>query len=79
MKCLTALLVLGSAIVASAADWPARVFAPYMYIGAGDHFQLTECDDACGQKFYTLAFIIADKRERAGLGRTVPSGTEPLC
>jgi chitinase len=43
------------------AEWPTRLFAPYMYLGSGDHFQLTRCDDACGQKFYTLAFIIADK------------------
>jgi chitinase len=41
------------------AGWPARVFAPYMYIGAGDNFKLTDCDNACGLKFYTLAFIIA--------------------
>ena len=33
-----------------------------MYIGAGDNFQITSCDDACGQKFYTIAFIIADRR-----------------
>src|SRR5438552_6518945 len=46
----------------SRADWPARVFAPYMYLGAGDDFKLTDCDDACGQKFYTLAFIISDKQ-----------------
>ena len=39
--------------------WPKRVFAPYMYIGSGDNFKLTDCDDACGLKFYTLAFIIA--------------------
>lgn len=30
-----------------------------MYIGAGDNFEITKCDDACGQKFYTIAFIIA--------------------
>ena len=41
------------------AGWPARVFAPYLYVGAGDNFKLTDCDDQCGQKFYTLAFIIA--------------------
>jgi hypothetical protein len=62
MNYLLAAFMLGSAFVASAAGWPARVFAPYMYVGAGDHFQLTQCDDACGQKFYTLAFIIADKQ-----------------
>ena len=41
------------------ATWPARVFAPYMYLGEGDGFKLTDCDDACGLKYYTLAFIIA--------------------
>ncbi len=43
----------------SRAEWPERVFAPYMYIGSGDNFKLTDCDDACGVKHYTLAFIIA--------------------
>src|SRR5271154_4036528 len=38
--------------------WPTHVFAPYMYIGSGDNFKLTDCDDASGLKFYTLAFII---------------------
>jgi hypothetical protein len=46
------------------AEWPARVFAPYMYIGAGDNFKLTDCDDACGLKHYTLAFIIAKQEGR---------------
>jgi chitinase len=46
------------------ADWPARVFAPYMYIGAGDNFKLTNCANACGLKFYTLAFIIARQEGR---------------
>lgn len=53
---------LGSPAGSAGADWPARVFAPYMYIGADDGFKLTQCDDACGQKFYTIAFIIADKQ-----------------
>ena len=30
-----------------------------MYLGAGDDFKLTQCNDACGLKYYTLAFIIA--------------------
>jgi hypothetical protein len=46
------------------AEWPARVFAPYMYIGSGDNFKLTDCDDACGLKHYTLAFIIAQQEGR---------------
>ena len=49
---------------AVAAEWPARVFAPYMYIGAGDNFKLTDCNDACGLKYYTLAFIIARQEGR---------------
>jgi hypothetical protein len=46
---------------AAQSAWPDHVFAPYMYIGAGDSFKLTDCDDGCGLKHYTLAFIIADK------------------
>jgi hypothetical protein len=57
--CLCAFI---SLTIAARAGWPARVFAPYMYIGSGDNFKLTECDDACGQKFYTIAFIIGDKQ-----------------
>jgi hypothetical protein len=41
------------------ADWPTKVFAPYMYIGAGDEFKLTDCYKATGVKYYTLAFFIA--------------------
>src|SRR5580698_2941402 len=62
MRLITILFVLFSVVKMSAAGWPARVFAPYMYIGSGDNFKLTECDDACGQKFYTIAFIIGDKQ-----------------
>jgi chitinase len=57
---LTAGLFAGSA----RAEWPAKVFAPYMYIGSGDNFKLTDCDDACGLKHYTLAFIIARQEGR---------------
>jgi chitinase len=34
-----------------------------MYVGADDNFQIVHCDNACGQKFYTIAFIIADKQK----------------
>jgi chitinase len=56
---IIALLVLATVALPASANWPIRVFAPYMYIGAGDNFKLTDCDDACGLKHYTLAFIIA--------------------
>jgi chitinase len=56
------------------ADWPARVFAPYMYVGAGDDFRLTNCADACGLKFYTLAFIIA---RQDGNGKNAVYHKEP--
>jgi chitinase len=55
------LLAIASVFTAPGAGWPEKLFAPYMYIGAGDHFQITKCDDACGQKYYTIAFIIADR------------------
>ena len=51
---------------AARAEWPAKVFAPYMYLGSGDSFKLTECDDACGLKHYTLAFIIAKQEQTTG-------------
>src|SRR5271156_224705 len=58
-------------LVTFADDWPTRVFAPYMYLGSGDNFKLTACDDATGQKFYTLAFIIANHdKNPAWDGRT---------
>jgi len=62
----TSLAVTSSAIAKTiaAGHWPKRVFAPYMYIGAGDDFKLTDCDDQCGLKFYTLAFIIARQEGR---------------
>ncbi len=53
--------ILSPLLTDARAGWPERVFAPYMYLGSGDKFELTQCDDACGQKFYTIAFIIADK------------------
>jgi hypothetical protein len=56
------------------ADWPAKVFAPYMYVGAGDNFKLTDCDDQCGLKFYTLAFIIA---RQDGNGKNATYHKEP--
>jgi hypothetical protein len=67
--------ILGSLLSAAGAGWPARVFAPYMYIGSGDNFKLTQCDDACGQKFYTLAFIIADQHGNPAWDGHVPMAT----
>src|SRR3954465_9481967 len=58
----------------TASHWPDRVFAPYMYVGAGDNFKLTECDDQCGLKFYTLAFIIA---RQDGNGKTAVYHKDP--
>jgi len=70
----TAIMLLLTANFAARADWPAKVFAPYMYIGAGDDFKLTNCADACGLKFYTLAFIIA---RQDGEGKAATYQKEP--
>jgi chitinase len=56
------------------AAWPDKVFAPYMYIGAGDHFKLTDGTDACGLKYYTLAFIIC---RQDGYGKDATYHKEP--
>jgi hypothetical protein len=67
-------LAQGCAFAAPIPAWPARVFAPYMYLGQDDGFKLTDCDDACGVKFYTLAFIIAGER---GRGTNAVFGRQP--
>lgn len=72
MNLLTSIILLGSVITAFSAGWPSRVFAPYMYIGADDNFQITQCADACGQKFYTIAFIIADKQNHPAWDGRIP-------
>lgn len=64
---VTGLVVLGALLAASPraqAVWPGRIFAPYVYVGAGRHLKLTRYDDACAQKYYILAFIIAGKTGR---------------
>ena len=70
-------LVAGSLIAIThsvRAGWPDRVFAPYMYVGAGDNFKLTDCDDQFGLKYYTLAFIIA---RQDGNGKNAVYHKEP--
>jgi hypothetical protein len=68
-KCLVSLVVVFVSLwsvftsATAKAEWPAKVFAPYMYLGSGDNFKLTECDDACGLKHYTLAFVIAQQAQ----------------
>jgi len=54
------------------AQWPPRVFAPYMYLGNSDHFKITDCADSLGLKYYTLAFIIADKHDQPAWYGRVP-------
>lgn len=73
IKCLAVAVWIGAGLAARA-DWPARIFAPYMFTGTGDHFKLTACDDACGQKFYTLAFIIADGSNNPAWFGRIPVG-----
>lgn len=69
-----AALVVGLFTAAARADWPKRVFAPYMYLGTGDNFKLTDCDDAIGLKYYTLAFIIADRQNNPAWDGRTPMG-----
>jgi hypothetical protein len=65
-------LAAGPVTPAQCAGWPSKVFAPYMYVGAGDDFKITRCDDACGQQYYTLAFIIADESNNPAWDGRIP-------
>jgi hypothetical protein len=56
----------------SLADWPQRLFAPYVWLGSNDEFQMTQCQETTGQQHYTLAFIIADKDGKAAWFGRVP-------
>ena len=69
MKKLLILLLFASQ---AQADWPARVFAPYVWLGSNDGFQMAECEAATSQKHFTLAFIIADKDGHAAWFGKVP-------
>jgi hypothetical protein len=72
-RCVASIVFLAGTIAPSfGAGWPTRVFAPYMFLGAGDHFKLTQCADDCGQKYYTLAFIIANKTHHPSWYGRVP-------
>jgi len=68
--CILVLLAAWPAL--ARAVWPDRVFAPYAYLDAGADFDMVKCADACGQKFYTLAFIIADKQHHPAWDGGVP-------
>jgi hypothetical protein len=75
LSVIAAALSIAAAPLSSAvrADFPAKIFAPYMYIGSGDDFKLTACDDACGVKYYTLAFIIARQESHPAPAATQPA------
>lgn len=63
-RLLTALSLISLIASTAHADWPKRVFIPYVYLGNNDNFKLTDCDDAIGVKYCTLAFIIADHHRK---------------
>lgn len=50
--------------VSARAEWPERTFAPYEYFGAGDKFDLGKMAALTGQRYYTLAFVVADPQNR---------------
>ena len=72
MKPLAFLFLLLTTAGNLSADWPHRLFAPYVWLGSNDGFQLTQCEEATAQKHYTLAFIIADKDGHAAWFGRVP-------
>jgi chitinase len=73
------LLLLVATFPAVGASWPARVFAPYVYVGADDNFKLTRCQEFTGQAYYTLAFIIADQRNQPAWDGRFDLATNPFA
>lgn len=69
---LTTIVFLALLANSARAGWPEKLFVPYMYVGIGDNFKLTDGDDACGQKFYTLAFIISDQSNNPAWDGRIP-------
>src|SRR3954463_8913165 len=62
---------------AARAAWPAKVFSPYMQVDTGDNLQVTAVKSATGQKYFTMAFVIADGSGNptwGGTGNSVASG-----
>jgi len=59
-------------------EWPARMCAPYVDMGLGDNFKLTDCDKACGLKHYTLAFIVARQTNNTYLKEASWDGRIPI-
>lgn len=76
---LAALALAGASAATAAADWPARVFAPYFYVGAGNAPTLWECLIASGQRYFTLAFIIAGPDGRLAWDGRLPVAGSPYA
>lgn len=58
---------------AARAAWPQRLFAPYAYLTGPHPFSIADCYKASGQKYFTLAFIIAGHG-----GEPAWDGTTPI-
>jgi len=59
-------------------EWPARMFAPYMYVGDGDNFKITDGDKMADLKHYTIAFIIAMQNNDSYLPQPSWDGRIPI-
>src|SRR5437763_1703449 len=59
------------------AAWPTKVFSPYVQLDSGDGLQISSVKSTTAQKYYTLAFVVADGSNNAtwgGTGSSVASG-----
>lgn len=59
-------------------NWGAKNFAPYIDACAFPTPDLMNMYKASGQKFFTLAFIVADSNNKAAWGGTIPLETQYL-
>ena len=68
MKKIFSLLVGMTILVSSFASLPAKVYAPYVDVMLWPTFNLMNCYNATGQKYYTLAFITSGSNGQPAWG-----------
>jgi hypothetical protein len=72
-----AMALVASVVTSAQAEWPAKLFAPYIY---GNEGSLIQAYNATGQKYFSLAFTTDSARSRRrqrGAGATTAPATLP--
>jgi hypothetical protein len=60
------------AIIVSSDAWPEKAFAPYVDVASWPTLDVSVVAKATGVKYYTLAFIVADQKDRPAWAGIIP-------